>query len=811
MAKSENQQEDAKQPNESGNTEGAASTNKQDATTNRAGSNQVFDWVRQRWENIWQRGKEKTDEDNIKKETTADENFSKEYLKDISSAEWALPQLDIKTPEGHPFFKQKGFNIAQDVGMVEPGIEGQGYKEALKELTDSLHKDEEYINKELDKYEALLNDKIKHDQERINAEKSKIDEIESEKKALLEQRKVMEDRKQEAERKLYETKRELADAKSNFLDKWFEEVKQRLQDLSVMNSKLVTDKMELNRQLYNYNSKQNEEIVKTLESGKADAEAELIKVHERMKAIGEEGVTPNTAKFLVRFGYFASIAASCAFSIFTLKTFFASSDIVFYLFQGLQKMAHGMPGTGYSRIFQWMGVLGIVTLAGLICRSISVHVKKRQLTIPDDNTDEHELSMHLKNGVMSYSGKVKATNWLLFWMGILPTVFMLGIVVIFLSFYSGYDALSRELDFSMSGIAMGGFMALAMAGISYLYIIKILEPRLAYVENNNGRRRLWHVWELLLVAAVFLGCVSYMAFHMHGIPITEDVKNKGEIIKEGGLSLNEYGFVSLLLYISTSLLTGFCIGYGLRYRYLIQTEEDLQNKILWYTSIIDRYNGPVRIWINRALETRMDKLLQRLMVQLEKRNDKIHIDKRHQRIKRLEGSAVKVNFTNWLEQSPIYRYLKKIFQQLVELFMSIFLPSEKDKEENEDYASLNIEYEYDLEPWEREYFSALYSKIESYQSEIEFEKKNIEEADKKIADIENDISSPRTKILQRIEEIKKDIAIWEKLIKNVGLARKKAIANLYGRYGRAQDLLKQGYDLGILYINAGFGKQALSN
>ncbi len=713
------------------------------------------------------------------------------FLDRIRRAEWVLPELEKKTEQGHSLLKQKGFNIVS----LSRGYPVDLLNETINNFKKRQEADEEYVIIAINDHKWQFESNLIHQNELLALQFQKIKDIKDQRPSLRKGKDILTEKKEKIKADLEDISMQIADSKKDLLNHWIDEVRTKINNLFSLNEEVMRKKREMAETSFNHNTSQNKIIADELIIARNKLKDQQVTIDSHINVLNTEGVNKNSAKVLIIFGYIASLAAGWLFSIFALKAMFGSEDVIFYLFNGLQEMAHNMPGNGFSRIFQLAGVLGIITAASLICRSIMVHVKRRQTAKANRlENEEYNFSLQPGNNDLQYVGKIKSANWILFWLKLLPFLMVVGTLIIFLSFYNSYKSHTEELDVSLLGLMLGNAITIGLAGIVYLYITKVIEPRLFQRSQQNKKRRGLHSWELYAVVGFFVVSVAYVFYESNGVKF-----NSGPKATPGFLVANKYLLMSLALFLSVAFLGAFSLGYGIRYKSMADLSESIEGRIFEYNGIIDRYTGSFRVYPNRDLNGKADDLMDRLMEQIRKRNDRI-FKNNETTIPRWFGTRAgkqeKVQTGKW-----IMDIIKWIFGLLEEIFM----PSDKEKGKNGAFGFAF--HERKEEPWEKEFFADLYEKKEVYLKNIEEIDEEIETLEKRIEDLENRYVSPLSAIYNSIDLINIEIHALRKRIDKAIQAREEAIAIIKGKYQAAEEQLLSGYNLGLWYKQYELGPQ----
>jgi len=601
----------------------------------------------------------------------------------------------------------------------------------------------------------------------------------------LGERKRWEGRKEAAYAEKRDIEEQIAAEKSDMLAKWIEEATKRITEILKASEEVLIRKQEIARNIFEQNREQNVAIVGKLTILNDQLEQELKDNKEREKIIAGEGYHGKTTRFLLKTGYAVIVGAGLFFSIFTYHAAFSSNDIASFIGEGLLHRAAKMIHSDYSRIFQLLGVLGIIAFASLVCRAAIIHIRKRQAReLGEKEMDSHELQLMIRNDTVRYSGRIMSGNSSLLWFKILPFMLLMGTIMIFIAYEP-----TKGLFNSMGGLAMGSLIAAGIAAFLYLYTVKIIEPRL--LKAKGKARTEWaHLkwllhWELTVVILLFILSTFFIAGYTQALfPAQED------------LSHGVNRLISLLWFLSLSLMNGFIIAYGIRYQSLKESQSELVSKILNYNALIDMYKGVVRTDINQRLNQDADFLFRKLMEQLIRRDNVINkngvatcVTRRQSIVYRKDGQNRWKNTLADVQRwwTACLRWIEKAL-----------LPSEAGQDAPS-FSHMEEQVEHMIIPWEEEFYASLSHRKKIPEEEIERCDNEIEQLNKKIAASADIQSEPYASLLRSHEQVmERQQASIRKRLDAIGAGQEGAGA-ARAKYQLAVNMIRQGYEMGVWY------------
>lgn len=733
--------------------------------------------------------------------------WQKAFFDSILNADWVLPDLekedllgnfpDVETDEksetqnseeqDYETYKQRGFAIAIS---SDPETTGKARLETFLENMRQLENDDlAELNSTVESYQRPFLHKVEFYDQIIEQIKKKRDDYHGSFGGLIEERKKIEELRLELINKRNDIEENIAGQKKDLLSKWIEEAGKRIKDILDCNQDILRKKQSIAKEVYEANRERNEAIIEELKITRGILQDELASLSERKQVIAGEGSGKRSTKFLISIGYLLSIASGLFFSVFTFKSAFGSNDIATFIFKGLIQSAHTMKGDPFSKVSQLLGVFGIITLVSLLCRSAIVHIRKRQAATHNEEIDEHYLQIKIKNDSIRYRGMFKANNWPVFWFKVFPVLLLVTAIFILIS-EGNYDG----IDNSMMGLVIGSAISLGLAAFTYVYVVKVVEPRLLRRKkkhengNDNWTYLKWFLhWELT---------VTFFVFLVTTLLITWWYRSSGNAVQR--TQNFDYITISLLWFLSVTLLCAFVIAYGMRFQSINETQEEVMLKKLSYDDLIDQLSGVVRSDNNHLLNQQADLLMQKLMGLLIRRNDVIF--KNGQKVHVSETST---RFSEEQKRSFLDGFFDKLngmLKAVLKFLEAVFLPSEIPPPAAG--HSLNERMTItEMVKWEEEYFADQYHLLGVYDDEYERYTGELIKIDEKINDFDDVDTKPLFTLIKSMDKAVKEQESCNRRILSTKQSSASCSRRIQAKYRVAIDLVQKGYELGIWYKN----------
>lgn len=567
--------------------------------------------------------------------------------------------------------------------------------------------------------------------------------------------------------------RNLASDKEKFVEKRIEQAHKEIDLLVSSYKKTSESKYEINKKDFENNKNALEVKVKHFEDIQKQHRENYKSISKQILSLNNSGIGPTTHTFLYFIGCLAAWASGWFLSAYFLKTGTGSKGTDFFLIEGIHSFIKNIfpsQGPALTKTNFLTTILFIIVTLAII--TLISWLASRLIKIVRGNTNVLISSNKKSNSndyfVFSYeseAAKIDRNAFLIFWLKNLAPIFILCLFTISLAFGVSTDQI-KDLDTALSGQLVGTLIAFTLSGIIYLYVNKVIEPR-PQKENITSKELFKNNFEIPLILALsILGLLS-----------TFFVKSP------------YYTDIFLLFeFFTISILAGFCIAYGLRYRGLIQTSQVLERKISLLADAIRDNKRPKQSSIaneeNKQFKQNYLKLQQQLYELVKMKNAL------SSGLNMTAKEKKKIKSFNILFQKNQNNnnFLKKTFDQLKNIL-------------NKKEDDLETDIEVTLSEIDAQYYPHYQTQLESISIKYKNKKKRLNELIKKTESINQQSCEYSNTLKNEIEKAKAKIQnIENELIKcrDQYYFYKNALIRLKEK----QEIeIKSGYHLGILYKN----------
>ncbi len=500
-------------------------------------------------------------------------------------------------------------------------------------------------------------------------------------------------------------------------------------------------------------------------------------------------------------GYGAAVAAGWFFSVYALGRQISNEDVPFFLITGLFSFGNALKMGGFTTsllnhvAFVLIILASVFTLSG-VCFILLDKLEKRAIFSRvffnlllgggSSGSDEDETGQpNVKQSDNEFdlpAGSQSSKAFFSFWIEALPFLLILGIIFIVLSMGNVDDQRFNSLSVSLSAQAVGVAVAMGLAGLAYLYITNIIEPRLEQQRSADGEPK-WLILniELVIVLAFLTLLIVVVLFGVNNT-----------------LYLSTNDVFSFIMFIICTLISSVTLGYGVYYSGLSQTAAELEAKI-HYLAIGTAYNT----FPNIRMIIRADNVFRRAHLQLVQRLLNLEIRK----TKLAEKFFVyESNIAGQREQQRFDSRKKRKSERLWTRIRHFFYPPVVD---NDLFSAENLSQEERIEAElaqiddrfetvfeDKEYFPEL-------TCEIENSKGRLHGRVRRLIELETDVRNryeERTPLAKRYREEMADldekISNWGKYISVLLDIQLNEMNSLYEVQKRNFSRLQDGFNLG---------------
>ena len=536
----------------------------------------------------------------------------KDQIPESESFLWEVPDKPEKqsTPEESPgnkilidgeFYKRVGFYSAFNKSSEEE------FRHVIQKLHKTVEQNIENLKKELNEDLA----RFKNGKEDANG---KISEIKTS-LALYEQQ--VEDLKDELlllNARLQQLREGMKTALIEIGAKKETLIKDRqealLEELNRLNSELedvVRKRMHLNEEIFEKQKhvlKEKREFWSKLFE-KYDKEHN--QVIEKLGLYSIQGFHTLSSTFLYNAGLISATVAGGFFGSFAEANFLASGGAFSFIIQALFNFSTSFlgPAAGATTfrmkllhagilLMIFLGLLVLMFVVSWLCqlayqRLVVSYTADKSVPKDDTLTEVDRSGSTFAINIepsddLPLAAKIAEKSFFVFWIRILPFLLFLSIIFILVSLGTDVSAM-RSLDASVAGYGIGFLIAIASAGIAYVYLTMFLERRIqqqvAKQENHEIRWAKLNL-ELLgvIVAFITVAMITLIGFDYP--------------FKTGS---NTLSIVSFMFFAAGCLITAFTLGFGIRLQTLEASRRQLEISCDIIQTKLIRISRPLQIYL----------------------------------------------------------------------------------------------------------------------------------------------------------------------------------------------------------------------
>jgi hypothetical protein len=412
---------------------------------------------------------------------------------------------------------------------------------------------------------------------------NKIEEYQKEIISYRNQYQTLIDKKKEKNQQLEQSTKELKDLHENLADEEKDLVDNRITQLKSEVQGLIDNHSSYFSKQTNGRVRKDILILKDIQE---KLRSKYSEIQSSIKSLHSSGQNSSVYSFLLSAGYLGAVAAGWLFSVYSLfvntgatSPSFESHDYISLILQRIF-----FAGKDISRnrlevfLYTILGLLVFLALIGLVAR-VSNRLTEKYLH------NKVHFSAEAGENNFSFNASVQASSFYLFWIQLLPIIFILSTLIFAVLIWGiGTDEDVKSVGGYITGITFGTFISLVIGGFVVLYLMKVIEPRIikanqqaeasTNVPSSSKRYFLRLNWELVSVGILFItSTILLVTVH----PSSNPLLNTAALLME---------------FISVSLLSGFVIGYGARYRGLFISEGILEAKLYGISQTIEELENP---------------------------------------------------------------------------------------------------------------------------------------------------------------------------------------------------------------------------
>jgi NADH:ubiquinone oxidoreductase subunit 3 (subunit A) len=701
--------------------------------------------------------------------------------KSIAASQWNLPSEDVAEEPLPPLTPPP---VEHPKNMPADTIRKRGFFEAIShngphqpKLESLLRHFEEKARDKITGLEIYFEKRIQHLRNRISTSQLRIDELkqkiaetelynendDTQLQQLIKDKQLEEDNLNKTQQQITDIRIRLGEAKAGIINKSLDEAEQQVKKaLSIHN--IVYDETRLiNRKKYEDQKDYLQRLAKSYQDLHDYYKQRYEKVNKYLQVLDVDGISPITTGALTTIGTVSFGAAGFFFSTFAGNTGFGNQDMFYYVLDGVIRTATG-PTNALVKLAVLLSLIALITVISLLCDALIYKLRRNR---DDEILNKLALGAQMSNKLelLEYQLSLRSNNWYAFWLQLVPGIFIAGLIIISLSQNYQSSELSK-INASSEGLIIGTSIAISLAGLIYLYITKIVEPRLLKRYEANPTERVNWIkanWELVAVVILFVVFSIGIILIPYGttsitIPIDHQIR------------------YAMLLFLAICLVGSMSFAYGIRNRGLIQTGRYLERVIKGLTKAIAYCSAPESPDVHHALTPEHGNVLEHVLKQL---SFKAAVNMTDGRVRRKRKSA-------------------GFFGDLIDALKS----SKKKEEESvpENLSSVTI-----MEPWEERYFPHIVDELKAKEFEYREKRAKLQS----VQDSITDHKATRTNMLRMQEN---EIALCKENIKDCETQLELVVKERADciRQHREEDdgiitELLDGFHLGVWYKENGLG------
>jgi hypothetical protein len=660
-------------------------------------------------------------------------------------------------------------------------FEAARYKECPQQhLTQLLKEYETQARERLDAADAVAAKRIEHLTQSITNSEARIAELKAkldthaqyqEAGDTLLQDLLKEKEKEEQalvvlRKRLADTRQKLSEAKAGIVQKSLEEAETQVRTALGIQKMIYDETWDLNQKKFNHEKAHLSQLASGLRAIHQQYTERYEKVNKYLRVLDVDGISPITTKILATVGTVSFGAAGFFFSTFAGNAGFGNQDFFSFLLQGIMDTAKEPLGWLW-KVLILAGLIALVTLVSIFCNVLLNRLKRKS---EEDVLSEIflQLKMSRKFEQAQYGASLKSNNWYAFWLQLVPVILIAGLMVLGVA-RNAQEGKINVLSSSSEGLIIGAAIALSFSGLIYLYIIKIVEPRLLkWYDAQPGVQVKWMRanWELataVIVFIIFTICVIFIPYNTSQAGV-------------GFLKAGNDTRYAILLFISVCLVGSISFAYSVRSRGLIQTsyyiERVLQrlNNALAYCSCAEAPE------LHNTVAEEHSNIIQHVLRQLTFKAS-IHFGEKEMTAPR-KGKS-------WLDK------VEAIIKQAT---------GQQPPPPPEPFAIVTA-----LQPWEQRYFPHIEDELKVIAFEYSEQQKSVNRIRDKISDHRDERQREKVQLETEITDCRHKIETYKTEIEATLREKAERLQRVRNMYNKTITDLMDGFHLGMWYRENGMG------
>lgn len=707
----------------------------------------------------------------------SDVESTPEPVKEIQSdrsTRWDQPLfIFMEKPDifDQKYFERIGFNAA----IGKNGVPEENLANAV---SNHLQQKEDKINRwksiySLRKQES--EDKIKFFGEEITVLKEKKQQFLDDRKETEESYVEVKEKAEQLRKELIELYKKFGSSKKDLVKGRIDEMFNELDDLVIRYDTLSQRKYEINKKTFADNKEALNIKVNFFKKFEKIYERTYEKLNDKIYLLTNTGIGDYSSRVLIGVGLTAALVTGWFFSIYTMESNLNSDSVLFFILRGIFDFSSSVIAIFPNEVLgALMLFLGLLTILGLI--SGIIVLSQRIINREEGNKKVFDSKLNIdlnSDNNLLFSTNLESRSMVTIWFSILP--YLIFIVALYIILAVGQaindgDQLSK-LDNSLSGHFAGTTIALVIGALAYLYLGKIIEPRISRRSEDGEVKLFWLNVELGVVLIFFI--VTIIAL----IVFSE------KPIETGGGK----GLFTLVQFGVLTFITAFALGYGWYYRAVLSEQFYLERKLKNLSDAIKQNIRPFPLFLTQAEQSKFNSQYLRLMeqiMQLMQLRNRITFDSMN--------TEKELNKPEPVETVKPKRQRRGWFRNLINIVVKEKEKEKKEEEEklpelNDSEEKLFPDIAYEIEQTRIAYFEQ--KKIRDHlQHKLEQIK---EEKYEYIVELQNKIDKSYRSLWSYVGQLKKYLRDLDKAISGLEIQSKKEMAQI-----------EHGYNVGIWWLHS---------
>lgn len=721
-----------------------------------------------------------------------------------------------------PSYFDTGYSLSEQalrrmgyfIAIEHPTFPYDRFKEALQQHTQTEQAIIEEITINASAEIKRYNDKIAGAHLRQNKIEEELTAYKTEIESEAAEKERLEKAVADAKEKIYQFFRDLATAKKTILDKRIKETNDNLQLLIDGQRKILdNDKLPFKGYLQNGENLARD-IVNRYDLLAKNVNKRLSDIQKTLLCFDLKGMSPTALNFLISTGFTAALVAGWFFANFTLLSTdnannnWLNSGLLSNVISACLEFARVHNKWKCLQYLGWflLMVTALSFVADLFKWWYRKLMNERLRSYKSIKDGKNKSQFNLKGALsemdgLPFSFEIESETMFLFWLEIIPLVFIAGVFMIILSYNTSVTALTAapgtaapsggvagQLISFTSEIA-GFMMALALGAIYYAYLSRKgcnncddkNDDGTAKTTQENKR---WYQkdWEFIFVIA-FVALTNLLVF---GLAAVLSIWNYG-------LNAHALGAITLIQFLLYANVAGLCIGLGTYGKGLLSNAAWLEHQLdTTNTKAKFFYQNSLSIFFTNDFGAKYKRLQEEILDLLGKRLNPQWAEAG----KSESAGGTKKNNTGTANNTQRESFYKRLLLLLEDLK---YLLTGRKKNQQQHDNTIDTVLTWEMTAEDVAFYPELASELESYNKERKnFELLLAELQNRwdgfyhksslryiKLADELSLITSQIDNWYWRIRQIKDNLPLRIKKIRDEGL--------------QERTTLQDGYDLGIWY------------